>query len=235
MLELHDLCVRYGGITAVRDVSLRVEQGEIVAMLGANGAGKSSTLRAIVGLAPIKGGRVSFEDRDITRLSTEAIVRRGLTLTPEGRRIFARLTVEENLRMGAVGRPSRREYVDDRTRMLEMFPLLAERLESHAGTLSGGEQQQLAFARSLMSRPKLILLDEPSLGLAPRIVELVFDTIRNMRDQGVTILLVEQNVARALDISDRAYVLSSGTIALEGAAAELQSSSGIERAYLGIA
>ena len=235
MLELHDLCVRYGGITAVRDVSLRVEQGEIVAMLGANGAGKSSTLRAIVGLAPIKGGRVSFEARDITRLSTEAIVRRGLTLTPEGRRIFARLTVEENLRMGAVGRPSRREYVEDRARMLEMFPLLAERLKSQAGTLSGGEQQQLAFARSLMSRPKLILLDEPSLGLAPRIVELVFDTISNMREQGVTILLVEQNVARALDISDRAYVLSSGTIALEGAATELQSSRGIERAYLGIA
>jgi branched-chain amino acid transport system ATP-binding protein len=235
MLELHDLCVRYGGITAVRDVSLRVEQGEIVAVLGANGAGKSSTLRAIVGLAPVKGGRVTFEDRDITRLTTEAIVRRGLTLTPEGRRIFARLTVEENLRMGAVGRPSRREYLEDRARMLEMFPLLAERLQSQAGTLSGGEQQQLAFARSLMSRPKLILLDEPSLGLAPRIVELVFDTISNMREQGVTILLVEQNVARALDISDRAYVLSSGTIALQGAATDLQSSSGIERAYLGIA
>jgi branched-chain amino acid transport system ATP-binding protein len=234
MLELHDLCVRYGGITAVRDVSLRVEEGEIVAVLGANGAGKSSTLRAIVGLAPIKGGRVTFEDRDITRLPTEAIVRRGLTLTPEGRRIFARLTVEENLRMGAVGRPSRRNYLEDRTRMLEMFPLLGERLQSQAGTLSGGEQQQLAFARSLMSRPKLILLDEPSLGLAPRIVELVFDTISNMRDQGVTILLVEQNVARALDIADRAYVLSSGTIALQGAATELQSSSGIERAYLGI-
>jgi branched-chain amino acid transport system ATP-binding protein len=235
MLELHDLCVRYGGITAVRDVSLRVEQGEIVAVLGANGAGKSSTLRAIVGLAPIKSGRVAFQDKDITRLSTEAIVRRGLTLTPEGRRIFARLSVEENLRMGAAGRPSRRDYLEDRARMLEMFPLLGERLQSQAGTLSGGEQQQLAFARSLMSRPKLILLDEPSLGLAPRIVQLVFDTISNMREQGVTILLVEQNVARALDISDRAYVLSSGTIALQGAATELQSSSGIERAYLGIA
>jgi branched-chain amino acid transport system ATP-binding protein len=235
MLELENLSVRYGGIVAVRDVSLRVDTGEIVALLGANGAGKSSTLRAIVGLAPISGGRVIFQDKDISRLSTENIVRRGLTLTPEGRRIYARLTVEENLRMGAAGRRSKRDYLDDRDRMLDMFPVLAERLQIQAGTLSGGEQQQLAFARSLMSRPQLILLDEPSLGLAPRIVELVFQTVIDMRDRGVTILLVEQNVARALDISDRAYVLSSGAIALQGQANELRTSKGIERAYLGIA
>jgi branched-chain amino acid transport system ATP-binding protein len=235
MLDLHDLNVRYGGINAVQDVSLHVDAGEIVCLLGANGAGKSSTLRAVVGLAPITAGNVIFEGRVITRLATESIVRLGLTLTPEGRRIYARLTVEENLRMGAASRSSKREFNDDRDKMVSMFPVLRERLHTLAGSLSGGEQQQLAFARSLMSRPRLLLLDEPSLGLAPRIVELVFETITEMRDQGVTILLVEQNVAKALDVCDRGYVLASGRIALQGPADELRASTGIERTYLGIA
>jgi branched-chain amino acid transport system ATP-binding protein len=235
MLELQGLNVRYGAIAAVRDVSLHVDAGEIVALLGANGAGKSSTLRAIVGLARVASGRVLFDGRDITRLSTEAIVRLGLTLTPEGRRIYARLTVDENLWMGAVCRSGRKAILEDRDRMLDMFPALGERLCTLAGALSGGEQQQLAFARSLMSRPKLLLLDEPSLGLGPRILDVVFQTILEMRARDVTILLVEQNVAKALEICDRAYVLSSGILALEGTAEELSDSTGIERAYLGIA
>jgi branched-chain amino acid transport system ATP-binding protein len=235
MLELESLSVRYGAIAAVRNLSLRVEEGEIVALLGANGAGKSTTLRAVVGLAKVASGRVRFRGRDITRASTESIVRQGLTLTPEGRRIYTRLTVDENLVMGGLSRPSRRATLDDRDRMLEMFPVLAERLHALAGTLSGGEQQQLAFARSLMSQPKLLLLDEPSLGLAPRLVATVFDTILELRRRGLTILLVEQNVAKALSVCDRAYVLSSGLLALAGTASELRHSSGIERAYLGIA
>jgi branched-chain amino acid transport system ATP-binding protein len=234
MLEVERLGVRYGQIQAVRDLSLRVEKGEIVALLGANGAGKTTTLAAAMGLVAPSGGRVVFEGREITGLAPEAIVKRGMTLTPEGRRVFARLTVEDNLRLGAGGRLSRADYTAERDRALTLFPILRERLHAPAGTLSGGEQQQLAFARSLMSRPRLLLLDEPSLGLAPGVVGLVFATISTMRADGVTILLVEQNVHRALEIADRAYVLGTGRVVLQGDAATLRASSGVERAYLGI-
>jgi branched-chain amino acid transport system ATP-binding protein len=233
LLEVESLAVGYGPIKAVRNVGLTVEAGEIVTVLGANGAGKSTSLQAIVGLLPIQQGRVRFDGHDITGESTERIVRKGLTLTPEGRRIFAPLTVEENLRIGAATQGKSGDIAAFWDQMMELFPILASRRKQLAGTLSGGEQQQLAIARSLMSKPKLLLLDEPSLGLAPIVVELIFDLIKRLRGLGITILVVEQNVHQALDIADRGYVVSGGSVVLSGTAAELKTSPDVQKAYMG--
>jgi branched-chain amino acid transport system ATP-binding protein len=232
LLEVRDLEARYGPVLAVRGLSLRVGEGEIVALLGANGAGKTTTLACIAGLHRSRTGAIALAGEDVGRLAPERIVRRGVALTPEGRRLFASLTVAENLELGAsrakAGRDERRE------RMLELFPILRERLRTPAGSLSGGEQQQLAIARSLMSRPRLLLLDEPTLGLAPKLVTAVFGLIARLRDEeGLSILLVEQNVHQALDVCDRAYVLRTGSLAAEGTPAELRASRSIEQAYLG--
>jgi branched-chain amino acid transport system ATP-binding protein len=227
LLRVRGLEARYGPIAAVRGVDLDVRRGEIVALLGANGAGKTSTLAAIVGLLPGRSGTVEFEGRNVMRLPPEKIVRRGIALTPEGRRLFATLTVAENLSLGGADEATRE-------RLLELFPVLRERLAAPAGALSGGEQQQLAIARSLMSRPRLLLLDEPTLGLAPKLIAAVFELIVRLRDEdGVSILLVEQNVHRALDVCDRAYVMRTGTIEATGTPAELRGA-GVERAYLGV-
>ncbi len=235
LLSVAGLGVRYGAILAVRDVGLTVDAGEIVALLGANGAGKTTTLSAIVGLVPANAGTVTFDGRAMGGLGTELIVRAGMTLVPEGRRVFPSLSVDENLTLGAASRGDRAATASARQEMFELFPILAERRGQLAGTLSGGQQQQLAIARALMSGPRLLLLDEPSLGLAPQVVDDIFDLIARLRESGLTILLVEQNVAMALDVADRAYVLASGEIVMEGTAAELKASEEIERAYLGIA
>jgi branched-chain amino acid transport system ATP-binding protein len=234
LLVVEELVVRYGPITAVRGVSLRVQQGEIVALLGANGAGKSSFLNAVAGLVPTAGGQVLFRGERVSRLPPERIVARGLGLTPEGRRVFPRLSVEANLRLGAAMQRDREKVRATRERVLGLFPVLSERLDQDAGTLSGGEQQMLAIGRSLMANPLLLMLDEPSLGLAPLFVDRIFELMGRLRDEGTTLLLVEQNVDRALRIADRAYVLKSGEVEAEGAAAELRRSADIERAYLGI-
>ena len=234
LLVVEDLVVRYGPITAVRGVSLRVQQGEIVTLLGANGAGKSSFLNAVAGLVPTSGGQVLFRGESVSRLPPERIVARGLGLTPEGRRVFPRLSVEVNLRLGAATQRDREKIRATRERVLELFPVLSERLGQDAGTLSGGEQQMLAIGRSLMANPSLLMLDEPSLGLAPLSVDRIFDLMGRLRDEGTTLLLVEQNVDRALRIADRGYVLKSGEVEAEGPAGELRRSADIERAYLGI-
>jgi len=234
LLDVKDLHVRYGAVEAVRGIDLTIEEGELVALLGANGAGKSSTLNAIVGLAPKSAGTIHFAGKDIGSLATEDLVRLGITLTPEGRRVFGALTVEENLVLGGFplgrAREARRQNFE---RMFELFPILAERRSQLAGTLSGGQQQMLAIARSLMMSPKLLLLDEPSLGLAPQIVETIFESIVDMGKAGITILLVEQNVAMSLEVVDRGYVMAAGSVVTSGTAAELESSHLVEQAYLG--
>jgi branched-chain amino acid transport system ATP-binding protein len=233
LLEVTGLTVRYGPIVAVRDLSFRIDEGELVALLGANGAGKTSTLAAVCGLHRSRSGSIRFSGAEISRLSPERIVRRGMSLAPEGRRLFAGLSVAENLRIGGAARRADGAYRD---RLLDLFPVLRERLNQSAGSLSGGEQQQLAIARALMSRPKLLLLDEPTLGLAPMLVRAVFDLIVQLREQeGVTIALVEQNVHQALRVCDRAYVLRTGRLEAEGTPAELRGSTRIEQAYLGVA
>jgi branched-chain amino acid transport system ATP-binding protein len=232
LLELRGVTVRYRQVLAVTDLTLNVGAGEIVTLLGANGAGKSSTLSAIVGLAPVAGGSVILAGEDITSWPPEAAVRRGVALVPEGRRIFANLTVAENLRLGAAA-ISRSEYEDTLPEVLDLFPVVKQRLDTKAGLFSGGEQQQLAIARALMARPRLLLLDEPSLGLAPIMVAAVFDLITRLRERAVTILLVEQNAERALDVADRAYVLNTGRLEISGAATSLAADA-IEEAYLGI-
>jgi branched-chain amino acid transport system ATP-binding protein len=232
LLELRGVTVRYGQVLAVSNLTLNVAAGEIVTLLGANGAGKSSTLNAIVGLAPVVGGSVILAGADITSRPPEAAVRRGVALVPEGRRIFANLTVAENLRLGAAT-SSRSEYEDTLPEVLDLFPVVKQRLDTKAGLFSGGEQQQLAIARALMARPRLLLLDEPSLGLAPIMVAAVFDLISGLRGRAVTVLLVEQNAERALDVADRAYVLSAGRLEISGEASSLPVDS-IEEAYLGI-
>jgi branched-chain amino acid transport system ATP-binding protein len=234
LLAVDELVVRYGPITAVRRVSLRVEKGEIVALLGANGAGKSSLLNAVAGLVPVAEGRVLFRGEPVQRLPPERIVARGLALTPEGRRVFPRLSVDVNLRLGGATQRDREALRATRKRVLELFPILAERLSQDAGTLSGGEQQMLAIGRSLMAAPALLMLDEPSLGLAPQVVDRIFELMERLRDSGTTILLVEQNVDRALRVADRAYVLKGGAVEAQGAADALRRSAEIERAYLGI-
>jgi branched-chain amino acid transport system ATP-binding protein len=236
MLELVDVHVRYGAIRALQGVSLRVDEGELVALIGSNGAGKSTTLRAISGLLRPSQGTITFEGVDITRAASERIVARGISHCPEGRRIFGSLTVAENLRLGAVSRPRSdgAAIAEDLAMVLELFPLLGERLDQAGGTLSGGEQQMLAIGRALMSRPRLLLLDEPSLGLAPLMVERIFETIAQLKQQGRTILLVEQNVHHAFDVADRAYVLETGRITLDGPADVLRSDPKVEQSYLGV-
>jgi branched-chain amino acid transport system ATP-binding protein len=229
LLELTGVSARYGSLVAVRDVDLTVDEGEVVTLLGANGAGKSTTLGAIVGLVSLGGGRIAFDGAEIASSATEAIVRRGITLVPEGRRVFADLTVEENLRLGAATHPE--AYDETLEEILGLFPIVSSKLGTLAGLLSGGEQQQVAIARALMSRPRMLLLDEPSLGLAPVIVAKVFELIVGLRERGITILLVEQNVERAMEIADRAYVLETGRIALSGAALSVEE---IEDTYLGL-
>jgi branched-chain amino acid transport system ATP-binding protein len=233
MLELDDIHVFYGNIAAVKGLSLTVLPGEIVTLIGSNGAGKSTTLRTISGLLRSRTGGVRFNGKSIDGTAADDIVRLGITHSPEGRRIFPRMTVAENLDLGAFLRKDRQGIAADQERMLELFPRLRERLTQKAGTMSGGEQQMLAVARALMGRPKLLLLDEPSMGLSPVLTQLIFETITAIREQGVTVLLVEQNALAALKVADRAYVLESGTLHLAGAASELANDPEITRAYLG--
>lgn len=231
LLVVDNITVAYGAIGAVRDLSFTAEEGEVIALLGANGAGKSSALKALSGWVMPQAGRITFDGADITRVSPENRVKLGLSHTPEGRRVFPSLSVAENLRLGAATR--RAGAAERMSKLLGWFPVLEERLDQYAGQLSGGEQQQLAIARSLMSEPRLLLLDEPSLGLAPQVVDAIFDIIRTLREEGITILLVEQNVDRSLAVADRGYVLASGALMLQGSASELRSSQGVEAAYLG--
>lgn len=233
MLRAEALTVRYGEIEAVHGVELIVGEREIVALIGANGAGKSTTLGALCGLLPIAGGTVTFAGADVTGWSADKMSRHGMALTPEGRRVFAQLTVAENLMLGGAAHAGRAERARRQSELLELFPILRTRLQQKAGNLSGGEQQMLAIARSLMSRPKLLLLDEPSLGLAPQMIDKVFDLIGALRQAGLSILLVEQNVELALEIADRASVLRGGSIVLSGDARELASSDLVRQAYLG--
>lgn len=233
LLVVDGLRVKYGSTTAVRDVSLSVDAGEIVAVLGANGAGKTSTLTAIMGIVKPAAGRVLLDGTDVAGKSSESIVRHGLAMSPEGRRIFGKLTVFENLRLGA-GTHGQRQVASRYEEMVELFPVLGRKRNDFAGLLSGGEQQQLAIARALMSGPRLLLLDEPSLGLAPLVVESVFELIGSLRDRGITIVLVEQNVEQALELADRGYVLATGRVELEGTATQLREGSALEEAYLGL-
>ena len=233
LLELKQFAVSYGGIKAVKDVNLRVERGELVCLIGANGAGKSTLLKALCGLLPAAHGSVHYDGQAITHQPAHAIARLGLALVPEGRGIFGRMSVAENLDMGAYTRSDNIEIKRDLERAYALFPRLAERRIQKAGTLSGGEQQMLAMARALMSRPRLLLLDEPSMGLAPLMVEKIFATIRDIAQDGVTILLVEQNATRALAISQRGYVMESGTVTLTDSAENLLSDPQVRHAYLG--
>jgi branched-chain amino acid transport system ATP-binding protein len=230
MLSVENLTVRYGAVEAVRAVSLRVGEGETVALVGPNGAGKTSVLSAIVGLVPAASGRIGFGGRELTGLRTEAIVRHGIALVPEHRRLFRNLTVRENLQLGATVSGG---DGDLREQLLGRFPILAQRIDQQAGYLSGGEAQQLAIARALISRPKLLLLDEPSLGLAPRLVEEVFRLVAELGEQGMTILLVEQNAYMALEVADRAYVMRTGELEAERVASELLDEDALLRTYLG--
>ena len=233
MLAIRDLDVRYGRLAAVRGVDLEVAAGEIVCMVGPNGAGKSTTLLTIAGeLAPY-GGTILFEDRPLTGLATENVVRRGVSLVPEGRRIFGRLTVEENLRLATFFRRDSRRAAADVEGIIEQFPLLKERRHAPAGRLSGGEQQILAISRTLLTRPRLMLVDEPALGLAPLMVEMVYEILTGLRDDGMTLLIVEQNLERALSVANRLYVLRDGRVQLAGSVDELRSGEQLEAAYFG--
>lgn len=233
LLTVNNLSVCYGAIQALRGISLRVEQGEIVTLIGANGAGKSTTLRTISGMLHPKQGTVEFNGQAMQGLAPHRIVEHGLVQVPEGRGIFANLTVDENLQLGAYTRHDKAGIGKDRERALELFPRVRERLRQLAGTLSGGEQQMLAIARAMLTRPKLLMLDEPSLGLAPQIVKTIFQVIREINREGTTILLVEQNAAMALQVAHRAYVIEVGEIQMEGPAKELAASDSIRKAYLG--
>lgn len=233
MLNVENLSVSYGAIKALHGISLRVERGEIVTLIGSNGAGKTTTLRTISGLVRAGAGSISFEGVPIGKLPPHQIVRLGIAQSPEGRGVFANMSVDENLSMGAYARRDTDQIAKDRERALELFPRLRERLAQSAGTLSGGEQQMLAIARALLARPKLMLLDEPSLGLAPQVVATIFKIIREINAGGTTILLVEQNAHMALNVAHRAYVLEVGRIAMEGPAADLAKSDEVRRAYLG--
>ena len=231
MLKIEGLSVSYGGIKAVRNISFDVPDGKIVTLIGANGAGKSTTLRAISGLVKPQSGKILFNDEDITGMDSAQIVKRGITMVPEGRRIFPNLTVYENIRIGAYLRKG--DWVKDVDWVYSLFPRLQERSWQAAGTLSGGEQQMLAVARALISRPKLIMMDEPSLGLAPLIIKDIFEIIKEIRKQGVTVLLIEQNANMALKIADVGYVLETGQITLSGSGQDLLSNPDVKAAYLG--
>ena len=235
MLEVIDLHVNYGGITALRGINLTIEENQIVTLIGANGAGKSSTLRAIMGLAAKSGGKVLYKSEDFTDLPTKDIVARGIAMVPEGRRVFADLTVEENLILGAYTRSDQKAVASDIKSVYDTFPRLKERSWQKAGTLSGGEQQMLAVGRALMVNPKILMMDEPSLGLAPLLVKDIFDIINLLRERGNTILLVEQNARKALEIADYAYVLETGQLVLEGPGRTLLEDQRVQEAYLGIA
>jgi branched-chain amino acid transport system ATP-binding protein len=233
MLKLENLSVYYGGIHALRGVDIEVADGKIVTLIGANGAGKSTMLNSIVGLVKSASGRILWEGQDITGKDTRDIVSMGLVMIPEGRRVFPNLTVEENLRLGAYLRKDKAAVKADRDRCYDLFPRLKERSRQHAGTLSGGEQQMLAVGRGLMAGGKILMLDEPSLGLAPLISKMIFDIIREINKSGSTVLLIEQNAHAALEIADYAYVLETGVIAIQGTGAELLNNDGIRAAYLG--
>ena len=233
MLTVEKLNVYYGMIHALKDVSFQVKEGEIVALIGANGAGKTTTLQTVSGMLPSKSGSIRFEDHDITRMPSHRIVQLGISHVPEGRRMFSALTVYENLRMGAYTRKNKSEIDATLSMVYERFPRLKERARQLAGTLSGGEQQMLAMGRALMSNPRLLLMDEPSMGLSPLLVSEIFDIIQQISKQGVTILLVEQNAKKALSIADRAYVLETGSIVMEDDAQALLNNEAIKKAYLG--
>jgi branched-chain amino acid transport system ATP-binding protein len=234
MLELHDVHTFYGSIEALKGISLTVEEGEIVTLIGANGAGKSTTLRSISGLTPPRAGSVRFEGQEIGATPAPDIVRLGISQSPEGRKVFQRMSVRENLDLGAFLRRDDR-VADDMDRVFDLFPRLKERENQKGGTMSGGEQQMLAIGRALMADPKLLLLDEPSMGLAPILVERIYETIAEINKQGTTILLVEQNANFALDVSNRAYVLETGHVALTDASDKLRENSEVQAAYLGAA
>lgn len=234
MLEVENIHSYYGNIHALKGVSLTVDKGEIVTLIGGNGAGKSTTLRTITGIMKPLEGRVLLEGKDLAPFKAHEIVYKGIAMVPEGRRIFARLSVVENLDMGAYSRNNKQEVADDLERVFSLFPRLKERRNQVAGTLSGGEQQMLATGRALMARPRILLMDEPSMGLAPVLVELIFDTIKRINQEGTTILLVEQNALMALSIANRGYVLQTGEIVLHDAAEKLQKNEMIQKAYLGM-
>ena len=234
MLRIADLRVNYGRVPALHGISLEVETGEVVAMVGPNGAGKTTTLAAVFGLVEAAGGSIVFEGESLLGRTPEQILRRGLALVPEGRHIFGTLTVAENLQLGTTARRDRAAAADDLESALGRFPALRQYYDTSAATLSGGEQQQLAIARALLSRPRLLLLDEPSLGLAPVMIDVVFDALEELRNEGVTILLVEQNAARAVEFADRAYILRSGRVAHAGTRDEILRMEDFEAAYLGV-
>jgi len=233
LLEVKGLKISYGGINAVKGIDLSVQEGEMVALIGANGAGKTTTLKAICGLLPPAAGRVHYRGEDITAAPSYALVERGLALVPEGRQVFGRLTAEENLEMGAYARRDSARVRADLQHVYGLFPRLYERRRQTAGTLSGGEQQMLAIGRALMSAPKLLLLDEPSMGLAPLMVQRIFETVRKVASEGVTVLLVEQNAKLALELSSRGYVMESGLITLAARSAALLADPQVRQAYLG--
>ncbi len=233
MLVLNNIHARYGAITALRGISLKVDEGELVALIGVNGAGKSTTLATVSGVLKPVQGDIQFQGQSLVGKSPEQIIRLGIAMVPEGRDIFPSLTVEENLRLGAYIRNNRAEYKQDLEEMFQLFPILGTRINQPGGTLSGGEQQQLAIARALMSHPRLLMLDEPSLGLAPALVDQIFELVINLHKRGVTILLVEQNVERTLDIADRAYLMRTGKIKDEGTPQHLRERVDIEGVYLG--
>ncbi len=233
MLTIKDLEVYYGVIQAIKSISFEVNQGEVIALIGANGAGKTTILHTITGLVAAKSGSINFEGNDLTKIPAHNIVSLGMAHVPEGRRIFAELTVLENLKMGAYTRKDKKEIADTLEKIYERFPRLNERRHQIAGTLSGGEQQMLAMGRALMSHPRIILMDEPSMGLSPLFVSEIFDIIREISNSGTTVLLVEQNAKKALSIANRAYVLETGKIVLEGDAKELMNDDSVKKAYLG--
>ncbi|MEQ8153885.1 MAG: ABC transporter ATP-binding protein [Clostridiaceae bacterium] len=233
MIKIDNLVVSYGGIEALKGISIEVPSGKIVTLVGANGAGKSTALKSIVGLVKPKSGSISYEGTDLTKLNTEKMVQKGIALVPEGRRVFADLTVLENLKIGAYSRKDKKEISEDLENVYALFPRLKERSWQTAGTLSGGEQQMLAIGRALMSRPKLIMMDEPSLGLAPIIVKELFGIIQRINKQGMTVLLIEQNANAALKIADVGYIMETGKITLKGSGKELLNNEEIKAAYLG--
>jgi branched-chain amino acid transport system ATP-binding protein len=233
LLQIEDVAVYYGGIQALKNVSLHVRPGELLAIIGANGAGKTTLLRTVSGVLRVRSGSIRFEDRELTRLSPYQIVHLGIAHSPEGRQLFGGLTTIENLRLGAVQRKDRAAIDQDVDYVYGLFPVLKERRLQRAGTLSGGEQQMLAIGRALMARPRLLLLDEPSPGLAPLLVERIFEVIARLKMERVTLLLVEQNARMALEVADRAYVMETGHVTLEGPASELAANPAVERAYLG--
>ena len=233
MLEVKDLQVYYGVIQALKGISFEVNQGEVIALIGANGAGKTTTLQTLTGIIPAKAGSISFEGRDITKVPAHKIVEMGMAHVPEGRRVFADMTVYENLLMGAYTRKDKNEIAQSLANVYKRFPRLEERKGQRAGTLSGGEQQMLAMGRALMSKPRIILMDEPSMGLSPIFVNEIFDIIKEVSEGGTTVLLVEQNAKKALSIADRAYVLETGNITLSGRAEDLLNDESVQKAYLG--